>query len=128
MRAQKIFRPLWILLIAWTPACGKRTVTIDDAEKPATLTLQAPENVTSVELHVRGLLSGTARLKFHKPGDRTLPWRSLELLPVVVSGIPMGIAPAELIAEYDQRELIVVYEPAKKTQGHLEIEYRFKAR
>ena len=109
-------------------SCGKKTLSIENAEKPADFTLHAPEGVTAVELEVSGLLSGTAHLHLFKPQNDQTPWKTLSLIPVVVSGIPMGITPIRFHEKFDEARLILRYEPDRKTQGHLEIEYRFKSR
>lgn len=108
-------------------ACSENSVTIDNAEKPQTLTIKTPEGVESVELKVHGLLSSEARLHLHAPGNEQ-PLKTLYLVPVVVAGMPRGIAPAATEIEYAGHELLLKYEPGKKVEGHLEITYRFSTR
>lgn len=86
--------------------------------------IQIPENVETVELKVHGLLSGEARLHLLAPGNEQ-PLKTLYLIPVVVAGMPRGIAPAATEIEYRGRELLLRYEPGRKVEGHLEITYRF---
>jgi len=108
-------------------ACREKSVTIDDAEKPRTLTIQLPEGVESIEIQVHGLFSGEARLHLHAPG-KDEPLKTLYLVPVVVAGMPRGIAPAATEIEYTGREILLKYEPGRKVDGHLEITYRFSTR
>ena len=107
--------------------CREKSLVIDDAEKPRTLTVQLPEGTESFELRVHGLLSGEARLHVHAPGNDQ-PLRTLYLIPVVVAGMPRGIAPAAAEIDYSGRELLLQYEPGRKVEGHLEITYRFTTR
>lgn len=116
------------LIMLLVVSCGKKVLSVDDAEKPAVFTLNAPVNVTAVELEVSGLLSGPAQLYLFRPQDNQRPWKTLEFVPVVVSGIPMGITPIRFHEKYAEPQLILEYEPGRKTQGHLEIQYRFKSR
>lgn len=109
-------------------SCGKKTLSIENAEKPIDFTLHAPDGVTAIDLEVSGLLSGTAHLYLFKPENNQTPWKTLRLIPVVVSGIPMGITPIRFHEKFDEPRLILRYEPDRKTQGHLEIQYRFKSR
>lgn len=108
-------------------ACGKKTLNLDDAGKSATFNLNAPANVSSVELEVTGLLSGHGRLHLFKPQNTEIPWKTLDFNPVVVSGIPMGIAPIRFREKYTEQQLIIKYEPSRKTQGHFELQYRFRS-
>jgi hypothetical protein len=109
-------------------ACGKKSVDIDDARYPKTLTLRSSEDVKGIELEVQGLLSGHARLLLVKPSEPNQIWQGFELMPIVVAGMPRGIAPVSLNSEYNERELIIKYEPGRKVSGHLNIVYRFKSR
>jgi hypothetical protein len=108
-------------------ACREKSLVIDDAEKPRTLKVQLPEGVESFEVRVHGLLSGEARLHLLAPGNEQ-PLKTLYLIPVVVAGMPRGIAPAAAEIEYSGREIILQYEPGRKVEGHLEIMYRFSTR
>jgi|GEM_PF-4919501 len=117
--------PVFCLLAV---SCGTKVLSIDDAEKPTVFTLNTPANVTAVELEATGLLSGAGRIYLFKPQDSQTPWKTLEFTPVVVSGIPMGITPIRFHEKYGEPQLILKYEPGRKTRGHLEIQYRFKTR
>ncbi len=121
------FRFFLLSALLLLTACREKSVTIDDAEKPRTLTVKLPEGVESFELKVHGLLSGEARLHLHAPGNEQ-PLKTLYLVPVVVAGMPRGIAPAATEIEYTGRELLLKYEPGRKVEGHLEITYRYSTR
>jgi len=116
---------LSLLLLA--TACREKSLVIDDAEKPRTLTIQLPEGTESFELKVHGILSGEARLHLVAPG-KDEPLKTLYLVPVVVAGMPRGIAPAAAEIEYTGNELLLQYEPGRKVEGQLEITYRFSMR
>lgn len=108
-------------------ACGKKTLVIDDAGEPATLELRsAAEATKSIELEVHGLLSTPARVLLIKPSAPDQIWKQFELIPMVMAGMPRGIVPVTFHSDYAERELLLKYEPGKKTSGSLEIRYRFK--
>ena len=121
------FRFFLLSALLLLTACREKSLAIDDAEKPRTLTVKLPEGVESVELKVHGLLSGEARLHLHAPGNEQ-PLKTLYLIPTVVAGMPRGIAPAATEIEYTGRELLLKYEPGRKVDGHLEITYRYSTR
>lgn len=117
--------PAFCMLAA---SCNKKVLRIEDAENPEVFTLTAPENVSEIELEVLGLLSGPARLLLFKPQNQQTPWKILDFFPIVAAGIPMGISPIRFQEKYEESQLILKYEPGGKTQGHFEIQYRFKSR
>ena len=121
------FRFFLLSALLLLTACREKSVTIDDAEKPRTLTIQLPEGVESIEIKVHGLLSGEARLHILAPG-KDEPLKTIYLIPTVVAGFPRGIAPAATEIEFTGRELLLKYEPGRKVEGHLEITYRFSTR
>jgi hypothetical protein len=123
----RCFRLVLLLLLLMVAACREKSVAIDDAEKPRTLRLQLPEGVESFEIKVHGLLSGESRLHLLAPGNEQ-PLKTLYLIPVVVAGMPRGIAPATSEIDYNGREIILQYEPGRKVEGHLEITYRYTTR
>ncbi|HMV36134.1 MAG TPA: hypothetical protein PKM44_12950 [Turneriella sp.] len=120
-------RIVLLSLLFLSTACREKSLVIDDAEKPRTLTIQLPEGTESFELKVHGLLSGEARLHLVAPGNEE-PLKTLYLVPVVVAGMPRGIAPAATEIGYTGRELLLKYEPGRKVDGHIEITYRFNTR
>lgn len=111
------------LLVA---TCGTKSLTIDNAEEPATFTLAAPPNTHAIEINATGLLSDHARLHFYRGDNLQAPWKTIDLIPVIVSGIPMGISPTNLKSDFYDSKLTIRYEPGRRTQGHIEITYRFK--
>lgn len=121
------FRLTLLSLLLLATACREKYLVIDDAEKPRTLTIKTPEAVESFEVRVHGLLSGEARLHIRAPG-KDEPLKTLYLIPVVVAGMPRGIAPAAAEIEYTGNELLLQYEPGRKVEGQLEITYRFSTR
>lgn len=120
------FRRILLLVLLLT-ACRDKSLVIDDAKKPRTLAVKLPAGTESFELRVHGLLSGEARLHLVAPGNEQ-PLKTLYLVPVVVAGMPRGIAPAAAEMDYTGRELLLKYEPGRKVEGHLEITYRHKTR
>lgn len=108
-----------------TFACSKKTVVIDDAHEAKTLTLSSSEEVQGIEIEITGLLSGYARVLFFRPDQPAEPWKIIELKPVIVRGIPMGIEPAVLRADYNQQSIELRYEPGRKMTGNLEVAYKF---
>lgn len=121
------FPVVMLSLLVLTTACREKSLVIDDAEKPRTLTVQLPEEVELFEVRVHGLLSGEARLHLLAPGNEQ-PLKTLYLIPVVVAGMPRGIAPAAAEIDYSGREIILQYIPGRKVEGQLEITYRFSTR
>jgi hypothetical protein len=111
-----------------TFACSKKTVVIDDAHEAKTLTLNSSEEVQGIEIEITGLLSGYARILFFRPDQPAEPWKIIELKPVIVRGIPMGIEPAVLRADYNQQSIELRYEPGRKMTGNLEVAYKFIAK
>jgi hypothetical protein len=109
-------------------SCGKKTLAIDDAHEPQTLTLRSSEEVKAIDIEITGLLSGYARILFYRPDQPAEPWKIIELKPVIVRGIPMGIEPAIINSEYNQKEIELRYEPGRKMTGNLEIAYKFHAK
>ncbi len=106
--------------------CGKKTLVIDDAGEPATLALRSAAAVKGIELEVHGLISSPARILLIKPSAPNQVWKTFDLVPMVMAGMPRGIAPVIFQADYDERELILKYEPGRKTSGNLEIRYRLR--
>lgn len=117
---------LSVLLCLGLLACGKKTLVIDDAGEPTTLELRSTAEVKAIELEVHGLLSLPARIHLIKPSESNQIWKTFELIPMVMAGMPRGIVPIVFHADYNERKLILKYEPERKTSGNLEIRYRFK--
>jgi len=119
---------VFAFLLCTTIACGKKTVVIDDAHEAQTLTLRSSDEVQGIEIEITGLLSGYARILFYRPDQPAEPWKIIELKPIIVRGIPMGIEPAVIRADYNQQSIELRYEPGRKMTGNLEIAYKFHAR
>ena len=119
-----------ILLSFATVSCGKKTIDLDDAHEPQTLTLRSSseEEVRAIDIEITGLLSGYARILFYRPDQPAEPWKIIELKPVIVRGIPMGIEHTAFRADYNQKTLELRYEPGRKMTGNLEITYKFIAK
>lgn len=113
------------LVMCTTFACSKKTVVIDDAHEAKTLTLNSSAEVQGIEIEITGLLSGYARVLFFRPDQPAEPWKIIELKPVIVRGIPMGIEPAVIRADYNQQSIELRYEPGRKMTGNLEVAYKF---